>query len=321
MKIGVFTTLFRNKTLEDTLKLIAPLGVSMVEIGSGGYPGNDHANPDVLLNDGKALADFNALINEYKVEISALSCHCNPLHPNKEIAKEADETLRKTILLAEKLGLSNINTFSGCPGDCPTAKYPNWVTCAWPEDFAQILDYQWNECLIPYWKEMSQFAKNHGVTKIGFELHPGFMLYNTETLLRLRNAVGETMGANLDPSHLVWQGMDPVAVIRELSDAIFHFHAKDTAIDPINTSVNGVLDTKSLADVKNRSWLFRTVGYGNDTIFWKNIISELKKQGYDYAISIEHEDALMSDFEGLSKAVSTLKDVVIETNPTEAFWA
>jgi len=321
MKLAVFSPAFNGMDWEDALKFMHEQGVQAVEIGAGGFPGEEHLKPAELLDNPAKIAEFKALCEKYEIEIAALSCHGNAVHPDKEIAKKADETLRKTILLAEKLNLSNINTFSGCPGDSPSSKYPNWVTCAWPEDFSKILDYQWNECLIPYWKELSDFAKNHGVNKIGFELHPGFMLYNTETLLRLRDAVGETMGANLDPSHLIWQGMDPVAVIRELSDAIFHFHAKDTAIDKINTSINGVLDTKSLADVKNRSWIFRTVGYGNDTLYWKNIISELKKQGYDYAISIEHEDALMSDIEGLTKAVSVLKESVIETNPTDAFWA
>lgn len=321
MKIGVFTTLFRNMTLEEMLKTVTPLGVEMVEIGCGGFPGNDHANPDILINDAAKLEKFKNTIKKYNVEISALSCHSNPIHPNKDIAKQADEAIRKTILLAEKLGISQINTFSGCAGDSPEAKYPNWVTCAWPPDYQEILNFQWNECLIPYWKELSKFALEHGVNKIALELHPGFMVYNTSSLLRLRKAVGNTIGANLDPSHLIWQGMDPIAVIRELSDSIFHFHAKDTKMDKYNTAKNGVLDLSSLEEGTSRSWQFRTVGYGNDSLYWKSIISELRAVGYDYAISIEHEDAMMSDIEGLTKAVEFLKDVVITTKPTEAFWA
>lgn len=320
MKLGVFTTLLSNLSLEEALKYFTSLGIEMVEIGTGGYPGNAHANPDVLLNDEAELKKFLDTIAKYNVQISAFSCHGNPVHPNKEIAKEFDDVIRKTILLAEKVGVHQINTFSGCPGDHPGAKYPNWVTCPWPNDFLDILDYQWNEVLIPYWKDLVAFAKAHGVNKIALELHPGFAVYNTDSLLKLREAVGPEIGANLDPSHLIWQGMEPVAVIRKLGDAIFHFHAKDTKIDKYNTAVTGVLDTKGYGDVLNRSWSFRSVGYGNDLVYWKDIISNLRLVGYDYAISIEHEDSLMSQNEGLSKAVATLKEAITTETPGEMWW-
>ena len=320
MKLGVFTTLLSNLPLEDALKYFKSLGIEMVEIGCGGYPGNAHADPQVLLNDEKKLDEFKALIKKYDMQISALSCHSNPVHPNKEIAAQGDKVIRDTILLAEKLGLAQINTFSGCPGDHEGAKYPNWVTCPWPNDFGDILEWQWNSVLIPYWKELVAFAKAHGVNKIALELHPGFCVYNTESLLKLRAAVGPEIGANLDPSHLIWQGMEPVAVIRALGDAIFHFHAKDTKIDKYNTAVNGVLDVKSYADEINRSWIFRSVGYGNGADYWKDIISNLRLVGYDYAVSIEHEDSLMSQNEGLSKAVGFLKDVIIKENVGDMWW-
>lgn len=322
MKLGVFTTLLSNLSLEESLKYFKSLGIEMVEIGCGGFPGNAHANPEELLADEKKLEEFKALIKKYDMEISALSCHGNPVHPNKEIAAEFDKTIRNTILLAEKLGLHQINTFSGCPGDCESAKYPNWVVCPWPNDFSEILEWQWNEVLIPYWKEFVKFSTSHGVDKIALELHPGFCVYNTESLLKLRKAVGKEIGANLDLSHLVWQGMDPVAVIRALGkeNAIFHFHAKDTKIDAINTGVNGVLDTKSYADEINRSWIFRSVGYGHDELFWKDVISNLRLVGYDHAISIEHEDSLMSQNEGLEKAVSLLKKCIITEDLKDAWW-
>lgn len=320
MKLGVFTCLLGNLPLEDALKYFSSLGIEMIEIGSGGYPGKSHADPDVLLNDSGKLAEFKALIAKYNLEISALSCHANPVHPNKELAADFDKAIRDTILLAEKLGISRINTFSGCPGDFEGAKFPNWVTCPWPNDFSEVLDWQWNEVLIPYWKDLVKFSKSHGVDKIGLEMHPGFCVYNTETLLRLRAAVGDEIGANFDPSHLIWQGMEPVAVIRKLGPAIFHFHAKDTKIDKYNTAVNGVLDTKTYTDEINRSWIFRAIGYGNDTSYWKDIVSNLRLVGYDFAISIEHEDSLMSQNEGLTKAVSFLKDVLITENVGEAWW-
>ncbi|MBQ7689432.1 MAG: sugar phosphate isomerase/epimerase [Clostridia bacterium] len=319
MKLGVFTTLLSNLSLEESLKYFTSLGIEMVEIGCGGYPGNAHADPEVLLHDEQALSDFKALIKRYNVSISALSCHANPVHPNKEEAAAADKTIRNTILLAEKLGLDQINTFSGCPGDHEGAKYPNWVTCPWPNDFLEILEWQWNEVLIPYWKDLVAFAKTHGVTKIGLELHPGFCVYNTDTLLRLREAVGPEIGANFDPSHLIWQGMEPVAVIRALGDAIFHVHAKDTRLDKYNIARTGVLDTKPYADEINRSWIFRSVGYGNDALYWKDIVSNLRMVGYDHVLSIEHEDSLMSQNEGLTKAVDMLKNVII-AEPTGAMW-
>ncbi|MDR1465811.1 MAG: sugar phosphate isomerase/epimerase [Oscillospiraceae bacterium] len=319
MKLGVFTTLFSNLPLAQALEYFKSLGIEMVEIGCAGYPGHAHANPEELLGDKGKLAVFQKTVADAGMEISAFSCHGNPLHPNQEIAAAFDQGMRQTVLLAEACGLHQINTFSGCPGDWEGAKYPNWVTCPWPDDFLEILNWQWNEKLIPYWKEFVAFAKAHGVTKIGLELHPGFCVYHTESLLRLREAVGEEIGANFDPSHLVWQGIDPVTAIRSLGDAIFHFHAKDTKIDPANTARTGVLDTKSYGDVLHRSWVFRSVGYGGDAAYWKDIISALRVIGYDYAVSIEHEDSLMSQNEGLRKAVALLKDVLI-SEPTGAAW-
>ncbi len=321
MKLGVFTVLLSSKTLEETLSYLSSLGVKMVELGTGGYPGTSHANPDILLKDEHALEEFKALFPKYNIEISALSCHGNPVHPDKKIASAFHEDFEKTILLAEKLGLNQINTFSGCPGDHDGAKYPNWVTCSWPNDFAEVLKYQWEDVLIPYWKEAVKFARAHGVNKIALEMHPGFCVYNTSSLLKLREAVGDEIGANFDPSHLLWQGMDPVASIRKLKDAIFHFHAKDTYIDPYNCAVNGVLDTGHYGNKTERSWTFRTVGYGQDTGKWKEMMSALQMVGYNYAISIEHEDALMSVKEGLEKAVTFLQDVIIEEETSGMWWA
>ena len=320
MKIGVITNLLGNKPFEEALEYFVSKGIEMVEIGCGGYPGTDHADPDVLLNDEAKLEEFKALIKKYNVEISALSCHANPVHPNKKIAKDFDSAMRKAVLLAEKLGVHQINTFSGCPGDCEESKNPNWVTCPWPNEYGEILEWQWNEVLIPYWKEFVEFAKAHGVDKIALEMHPGFCVYNPESLLRLRAAVGPEIGANFDPSHLIWQGIEPVAAIRALEGAIFHFHAKDTKVDKYNTAVNGVLDTKPYSDEIHRSWVFRSVGYGNDETYWKDIISNLRMIGYDYAISIEHEDSLMSQNEGFSKAIDMLKRCVMKEDPCTMWW-
>ena len=310
-----------DMSLKDALAYFKSIGIEMIEIGCGGYPGNAHANPEVLLADEGKFKEFMDTIADSGLTVSALSCHGNPVHPQKDIAEKYDRTIRNTILLAEKMGLHQINTFSGCPGDCENSKYPNWVTCPWPEDYGKILNWQWNEVLIPYWKKTVEFAKAHGVNKIAFELHPGFCVYNTDSMKKIREAVGPELGANLDPSHLIWQGMDPVKVISELGDAIFHFHAKDTRVDKYNTAINGVLDTKSYGDLRHRSWLFRTVGFGNGEAYWRDIISALKLAGYDYAVSIEHEDALMSKTEGLEKAASFLKPLLIAETAGKMWWA
>ena len=254
MELGVLTNLYASKSLDETLSILHGMGVTMAEIGCGGYPGKAHCDPKVLLNDDAALAEFKATFEKYDMKISCLSCHGNAVHPDKAIAKAFHDDFVDAVLLAEKLGVDTIVTFSGCPGDHEGAKYPNWVTCPWPEDFLAILEWQWNEVLIPYWKETAAFAKAHGVTKIAFEMHPGFAVYNPETLMKMRAAVGDVIGANFDPSHLIWQGIEPVAAIRYLQGAIYHFHAKDTKIDKINTAKIGVLDTKHYGDELNRAW-------------------------------------------------------------------
>ena len=322
MKLSVLTNLFGSMPLDEALAKFEKLGIEAVEIGCGGYPGNDHCKPDVLLHDEKALAAFKETIARHHMEICALSVHGNPIHPDKELAASFHNDFEKTVLLAEKLGIDTIVTFSGCPGGSPEDKTPNWVTCAWPDDFPKILDYQWNEVLIPYWREATAFAAAHGIEKIALEMHPGFCVYNPETLMRLRDAVGPLIGANFDPSHLFWQGIDPVAAIRYLKDAIYFFHAKDTKLDPINCPVNGVLDTKNFTREVERSWIFRSVGYGHDYALWKDIVSNLRLVGYDDVLSIEHEDSLMTPNEGLQKAISFLKEVLtFEAKNTDVFWA
>ena len=322
MKLSVLTNLFGNLSLEEALVKFEKLGIEAVEIGCGGFPGKAHCDPKVLLNDEKALAKWQDTIKRHGMEVCALSCHGNPVHPDKAQAESFHNDFVDAVLLAEKIGIDTVITFSGCPGGSPEDKTPNWATCAWPDDFLSVLDYQWNEVLIPYWKKTAEFAKAHGVTKIAFEMHPGFCVYNPETLLKLRAAVGDVIGANFDPSHLIWQGIDPVAAIRALEGAIYHFHAKDTKIDKYNTAKFGVLDTKHYSDEAHRSWIFRSVGYGNGLDYWRDMISNLRLVGYDKVMSIEHEDSLMTPDEGLSHAVEFLKQSIIkEPKPTTMSWA
>ena len=321
MKLGVMSPVLNSMSLEESLKYLNSLGVDCLEIGAGGYPGKAHLDPKDYLNNPQKVQEFKDLLKKYNIELAAVSCHGNPIHPNKEIAKKYHDEFVDAMKVAVMLGVDTIIGFSGCPGDCPESKNPNWVTCAWPDDYTQILEWQWNEVLIPYWKETAKLAKEIGIKKIAFELHPGFCVYNTKTMLRLREAVGDMIGANLDPSHLFWQGIDPCYAIKALKGAIYHFHAKDTKIDEFNTKTTGVLDTENYGHIENRSWVFRTVGYGHGRETWNDIISTLKATGYDGVISIEHEDGLMSPKEGLEKAVSFLKETIIYETAGEMWWA
>lgn len=320
MKVGVFTVLLADRPLQEALSYAKEVGCEAIELGCGGYPGDAHCNPKKLLSDTEALDEFRRVVADGGLEISALSCHGNPLHPDTGVAKRDDESFRDTVRLAAELGVENVITFSGCPGDSEESKRPNWVTCPWPPDFLEVLEWQWTEKVAPYWSEAASFARQHGV-RVAIELHPGFVAYNTDSFWRLREIGGETIGVNFDPSHLFWQQMDPLVCVRELKDAIFHVHAKDTWVDSQNVRRNGVLDTKEYTDEVNRSWIFRTVGYGHGPEFWRAFVSELRLAGYDGAISIEHEDSLMSVDEGFRKALSFLKGTVITEMPGEAWWA
>lgn len=320
MKLGAFAVLLGGRPLSDALAYLKKSGVQAVEIGAGGYPGKAHCDPAALLADPAKLSAFKDLFDAYELELAALSCHGNPVHPDPAIAAAFHEDFTQAVLLAEKLGVDRIVGFSGCPGGSPEDKTPNWITCPWPEDFSKALAYQW-EVLIPYWRKTAAFASDHGVRRICFEMHPGFTVHNPEALMYIRREVGPVIGANFDPSHLFWQGIDPAAAIRYLGDAIYFFHAKDTRIDPINVSRTGVLDTKRYGDEIHRSWIFRAVGYGHDYQVWKDIVSSLRMVGYDDVISIEHEDSLMSTEEGLQKAIRFLREVLAFEDRSEMFWA
>jgi sugar phosphate isomerase/epimerase len=321
MKVGVFSVILRSMPFEQALDYLASLGVETVEIGTGAFTGVDHCDADALLASDQKAKDFLKAISSRGLQISCLSVHGNPIHPNGEIALKHDEDYRRCIRLAQKLGVEVVTTFSGCPGGAPGDKQPNWVTCPWPPEYLEILDYQWKEVVIPYWIEAAEFARKNGVHKIALEMHPGFVVYNSETLLKLRAAAGPEIGANFDPSHLIWQGIDPCAAVRALQGAVWHVHAKDTSVQQWNSRTNGVLDTKHYADELNRSWIFRTVGYGSPRQFWCDFVSALRMTGYDHALSIEHEDSLMTAREGLEKAILFLQSIVLNEAKGAVTWA
>ncbi len=290
MKLGLFLALFHDRPLGEALAAARAAGCEVVEISTTGPHGGED--------------DLAAAAAAHGLEISALSCHANPLHPHYEIAARADREFRDTVRRAASAGIPTVITFAGCPGDSETSQRPNWVTCSWPDDYPQTLAWQWNERVLPYWARAAEFARGHGV-RVAIEPHPGFVVYNTATMLRLRAAAGDAIGVNFDPSHFFWQQIDPLASARALAGAIFHVHAKDTAFEPARLALDGVLETR--LDPGERAWIFRTVGEGHDGGWWRRLIAELRNVGYNGALSIEHEDPLLPPDEGLARAVATLR--------------
>jgi sugar phosphate isomerase/epimerase len=321
MKLGVMSASLTSLGWERALETCRKLGLDAVELPTGGYAKTTLIDADAVLADPALQRKVRDDVARHGLVISALSCHGNPVHPDQETARKHEHDQDVAVRLAPKLGVDVVCAFSGCPGGAPGDRTPNWVTCPWPTEYTRILEYQWNDVLAPYWRRKAAQARDEGV-KIALEAHPGFAVYNPETVLKLRGLAGENVGANFDPSHFFWQGIDPVEAARVLGEAgaIFHVHAKDTGIDPLNSRVNGNLDTKSYGDLARRSWVFRTCGYGHGDEFWKPFVSMLRGRGYDGVLSIEHEDSYMSVPEGLGKAVEYLRGVLIRDQAGQAWW-
>lgn len=327
MKIGSLSAAWSGQPLEEVLDFFAGAGLQAIEIGAGAYPGTAHCDAAKLNADAKARKAFVKAIESRGLVLSALSVHGNPLHPSKKIATEHHNAFREAVKLASSIGVKCVNGFSGLPAGSATDKVPNWVVAPWPEDHLNALNYQW-DVAAKYWKAEAKILEKADVCMC-FEMHPNFLVYNPETLVKLREAAGsDRICANFDPSHLFWQGIDPVAAIRWLGEKgkgarsyFQHFHAKDSLVYEWNSKVNGVLDTKHYGDEINRGWIFRTVGYGHDYSVWKDMVSTLRMVGYDGVLSIEHEDSLMSSNEGFLKAIAFLKEVVIFESAGEMSWA
>ena len=320
MRIGVFSVIFQKLLFEQALDKILSYGATAIEIGTGGLPGTHHCPVDELLSSEEKLRAYLKAVESRGMIISAFSCHWDPISPDMKVAAEFDAIFHKTVRLAQMCGVPVVNVLSGLPSGSPGDKMPNWVTCPWPPHFLEILDYQWNKVAIPYWRGASKFAEDHKV-KIGVEMHPGMIIYNVESMLKMREACGPALGCNFDPSHLFWNGVDPVAAIRKLGDSIVHVHGKDCYVDPYNVSVNGCNDHTPYTDIPRRSWTFRSIGYGHDIKVWKDIVSALRMVGYDHVISLEHEDGMMSFDEGVKKGLSALHEAVTVESPGEMFWA
>lgn len=314
MKLGMITDSLGHRPFDELLEIAGALKFDMLEFACGNWSSAPHIQLDRMLADDAARRGFLQALDRKGIAISALNCSGNPLHPG-EYGRKHDAITRKTFALANKLGVTRVVMMSGLPGGAAGDSTANWVTTAWPQQNQEMLHYQWDKVLIPYWKELGAEAKGLGIRKICLELHGHQAVYSASTLLKLRAAVGEIIGANFDPSHLMWMGADPLAAIRALGPAIYHVHAKDTAIDPVIAGRDGVMETTPNARINERAWNYVTLGYGRDESWWNRFCMTLAMAGYDDVLSIEHEDVLMSPEEGVEKSVALLRRVMVNQRP------
>lgn len=317
MKIGIITESLSDMPFTEALDWISAQGIQAVEIPTGNFSQGKHCPLDKLVDDTGTQEEFMRAIESRGLILSALNCSGNLLDPHPKRGKLYQDVFHKTVEAAGKLGLDTVVTMSGCPGEPGGSEYPNWPVHPWQNEFRELCEWQWEKVIQPFWKNAGKFASDRGV-KIAIEMHPGQSVYNTRGLLRLREIAGPCLGANLDPSHLFYQGMDPMVVIRTLGENfIFHVHAKDTKINRYETSVNGGFDIRPMSMVSERSWAYRTLGFGHGADWWCDFLSELRLVGYDGVLSIEHEDPVMSSKEGITKSVKFLKPLLLETMPEE----
>ena len=308
MRIGLTTDSLGQLPFDELLETAANLGIQTLEFGCGNWSSAPHLNLNVLLESESKRADFLAKIRAHGLEISALNCSGNPLAPG-ERGKAHDQVVRDTLKLAGLLGVRRIVMMSGLPGG-PGDQNANWITTAWPPEVHEILRYQWEDVALPYWRDLVKEADANGIEKICIEQHAHQLVYNTETALRLHEAIGEIVGVNFDPSHALWMGGDPLRAIRELRGAIYHVHAKDTRIDPQNSAINTLLETRPNDRVAERAWNYVTLGYGHSEIWWRDFVIQLRQNGYDDVLSIEHEDYSLPPLVGVRRSVELLKNVI-----------
>ncbi|NLF27838.1 MAG: sugar phosphate isomerase/epimerase [Clostridiales bacterium] len=319
MKIGCLINVFCEAPLADVLSFCKSIGIEMVEIGCGAIPGINHCDAEQLLKDDAEFGRFRATVERSGLGVSAFACHANPVHPVRAIAERFDRALRSGVLLAEKMGVDTVVCFSGAPGDCPETSRPNWVTHAFPYDGIATLDYQWNNCLIPYWRDFSKFAGRHGV-RIAIEMHPGWAVSDPESLIMLRENCGDNIGANFDPSHLIWQGIDCPTAIRRLSGLVYHFHAKDTLVDEEEMGKNGFFTHSGPISSGARPFQFKMPTYGTGELYWKKMLTALRESGYDGTLSIEHEDVEFGQFDGVIRAHEILRGMIYREPAARCGW-
>jgi sugar phosphate isomerase/epimerase len=308
MHIGLVTDSLSQLSLNDLLKASAELKIDCLEFPCGNWSPAPHVALDRLLESDAARREFLAKIADHGLRLSALNCSGNPLHPGAEGLRQHEITV-KTFQLARRFGVDTIVMMSGLPGG-PGDANPNWITTEWPLSCREILKWQWEERLVPYWREMVTLAADNGVKKICLELHGYQAVYNPSGLLRLREIIGPLIGANYDPSHPMWMGADPLSAVRHLGEAIYYVHAKDTRIEPGLGGIDGVLDTVPGDRPRQRAWNYVTLGTGHGEEWWRQFVMALRLVGYDGVLSIEHEDTLLDPRAGVAKSVALLRNVI-----------
>ncbi len=308
MKIGMITDSLGELSFDALLDTAAELGIEQLEFAGGNWSRAPHLVLDALLDSAAARREFAARLADHGITISALNCSGNPLHPGEHGQRQAEVT-RKTISLAGLMGVGRVVMMSGCPGG-PGDANANWVTTCWPPEMETILAYQWDEVLIPYWRDLVAYAKAHGVGKLCLELHGHQNVYSVDTFCRLRDTVGDTVGVNFDPSHLMWLGADPLAPISALGYSIYHVHAKDTRIEERAAGRNGRIETRPADQWTDRAWNYVTLGHGSDEAWWRRFCAALAAIGYDDVLSIEHEDMELPPIEGVAQSVALLRRVM-----------
>jgi sugar phosphate isomerase/epimerase len=293
--------------LEAALDAAARAGATGIEIATGGQSSAPHLQIDDLLGDAGRRAAFADAFTSRGLRIAALNCSAWPLHP--VVGDAHVDLIRRTFRLAAELGVRKIVTMSGCPGDGASASAVNFTWYPWPADSMALLDRQW-AAAVGLWRDLASEAERAGIEHIAFELHPLHLVYNVPTLLRMREAVGPIIGVNLDPSHLFWQGMDPLAVIRVLGPAVFHVHLKDTQTVPEQMALAGVLDQRPFNDPSQRAWVFRTVGSVHDGAWWSAFVATLRDVGYDDVLAIENEDASLGPEAAVEAAARFMRPIL-----------
>jgi sugar phosphate isomerase/epimerase len=307
MEIGLFAESAGLPTLEEALAHAANLGISRLELSTGGQCDRPFLDVDNLLGSAEARTRLLGQLDAHGLRLSALNVSAFPLHP--VIGKAHTELTRKTMQLAGLLGVDRIITQSGVPGDSDGARIPNWITYPWPGDMVDTVRRQWEQ-VIALWDDLAAFGRDVGVTRFCFELHPVNLAYNVPTLLHLRDAVGPAIGVNFDPSHFMWQGMDIPACVRALGPAIYHVHIKDVALHRHNVALVGLLDNRPDVTVRERPWYFCTPGFGHDARWWREFIVALDDVGYDDVLSIENEDPYRPGVAGVVPTVALLKSIL-----------
>jgi len=307
MKLGFVSDSLGAVSFDAMLDHAARMGVSGVEVNTCGWSTAPHFDLKAMLGNASKQKTFLQAFSDRGLEVISLNANGNPLHPTDP--KQGND-LRDTIRVAGEMGIKTVCTMSGLPAGSANDRMPNWVVSSWPPETQEILRYQWQDKLFPFWAEIVELAKANGVEKIALELHGNQCVYNVPSLFKLRDAVGPVIGANLDPSHLFWMGADPLIAAERLGDAIYHVHAKDTFLNAPVQATTSLLENGSLMDIPARSWSYITLGFGHGEEWWRQFCYRLKMGGYDGWLSIEHEDVLLNSLEGLEKSVALLQGVM-----------